>query len=641
MSVNVRIISVELETDFGTVRYNFSGPLTVLSGPVGVGKSTLFEAIKYAVGGRARLAPVVRDRVKRVRLLMQIADRRIELARHVGNDSKYVEAIDVHTGARMGHLPIQATKTGSQTVSDFLMDAMSLPTDIFSTSKTRANRITFNSIWSFMYVEQREIDRSIAHNTDNYAEASRKATFELLFGLTDISILALRKAVLEAQQAVDRSIEEERVVADFLLTSRTSTRVEVEETLQQQLKRKHDAQRDLDGLHQEAESVRGEVGVVRDLVLQSREELAQLQFDYQALELVREENRRLAARLHTRENEIARANQATNLLAPIDFVMCPRCAQSLKGRKGDEGFCTLCLQPDPPPDSLLERRSEYEMQRLAAQIDEVETLLTSAEKNLVTLAKSQEVARTNLSKLESLLDERTRYFVSPRLEQYADASAEIAGAEARIASMEAILRQWDRAADLAAARLSAEHNLDSTRRELLDSENALAETRTRLMNALSADYEEMVVTKLGVPSATSAYIDDKTYLPYVNGHRFDKLSTGGITTALVTAYWVTVLATALRERETNYPTLLIIDSPRKSIGSQNARLVDQIYRQLDVLAQTYGDRMQVIVADNDIPPDISKRWQDMRFDYDNPTISTVQHPGLAGVTTLDQIEDDA
>lgn len=67
-------------------------------------------------------------------------------------------------------------------------------------------------------------------------------------------------------------------------------------------------------------------------------------------------------------------------------------------------------------------------------------------------------------------------------------------------------------------------------------------------------------------------------------------------------------------------------------------MADELYRQLDTLASVYGDRMQVIVADNDIPKDISKRWQDLRFDYDHPTIPTVPHPGPAGVTPIDRDE---
>ncbi|KAA0120508.1 AAA family ATPase [Mycolicibacterium sp. P9-22] len=640
MSIRLRIDSVELETAAGPTRYDFSGPLTVLSGPVGVGKSTLFETIKFAMGGRARLAPVVRDQVTRVRVTIRIEENKYELTRDVTNGSNYVEIFDITSGVKLGPVPIQTGKSDQWCVSDYLMTAMGLPTTAFSTSKTRSSRITFNSIWSFVYVEQREIDRSIARNNDTYAEPSRKATFELLFGLTDSTVLNLKKAELDAETQLSLASNEEQLVINFLNDSRTSRRAEVEAAIRHEQRLRENAEEQLAALEREAKSVRNEVSVVRDLVLEGRAEVARLHSDQQDFELAREEQLRLLARLRTRQNEIVRAEQASSLLAPIDFIMCPRCAQSIADRKTEPGTCTLCLQHEPVPNALLTRRSEYESQRLDAQIGEVETLIDSAMSNLGVLHHRQQAAQENLSKLEALLDERTKFFVSPRLEQYADASSEIARADAVVSSMEVVLRQWDRAADLASTRIAAEGQLTEARVLREEAEDALAQTRARLLEALSADYQDMV-TQIGVPSVTSAFIDKKNFLPFVNGLRFDKLSTGGITTALVTAYWVTVLATALRERETNYPTLLILDSPRKSIGSQNSQMVNELYRQLDILAESYGNNMQVIVADNDIPTDISKRWQDLRFDYDHPTVATVRHPGLASVTPIDRVDDDS
>lgn len=607
----------------------------MLTGPVGVGKSTLFELLKFAIGGNARIAPVARDHVQAVRVELEIGHQLLRLTRSLAQ-SNYVTVYDVREGHALGRFNVTASRAGDadETVSSVLMTSMGLPTDMFATTRARSYRITFNNVWSFVYAEQREIDRSIARNNDNYSEPARKTTFELLFGLTDYHVLELRKRQREIEEDRQRAVFEERTVVDFLAQSKTKTRSDAEAIVDENRRLKRDAEVRIDSLQRESNVVRGEVAVVRDLVLQARDDLSKLQHEQKILEAEQADRRKILARLRVREFEIERSREAVNLLGPIRFVVCPRCAQSLENRPHDEGTCELCLQPDPEPDALLLRRAENESSRIPAQIEELETLIATSETEAGVFEERIRLAQMNLGELERVLDERTSYFIAPRLEQFTDSSSEIARADAIISAMEDVLRQWDRAQDLQIARLSADQALETISKELAGAVDSLEGIRDHLLNALSEDYEQMVL-RLQVPTVKNAYIDRSNYLPFANGDRFDRISTGGITTGLITAYWVTVLATALRERQTQYPTLLIIDTPRKSIGQQNAHMADELYRQLDTLAEINGDRMQVIVADNDIPSDISARWQDIRFDYENPTVATVTHPGPTNVTTID------
>jgi hypothetical protein len=452
--------------------------------------------------------------------------------------------------------------------------------------------------------------------------------------LTDDHVLELRKRQREIEDRRQEAVLEERTVIDFLAQTNTKTRSDAQSIIDDNLRLKRHAEARSDSLQREADVVRGDVAVVRDLVLQARDDLSKLQHEQRVAAVEQSDRRGILARLQVRESEIVRSREAENFLGPIRFIVCPRCAQSLQDRPHDEGACELCLQPDPQPDRMLLLRSAEESNRIAAQIEELETLISTSDEEAGVFDERVRLARANLAELERVLDERTSYFVAPRLEQFIDSASELARADAVISAMEDVLRQWDRAQDLHLARTLAEDELAVLSKELTGAVEALEGVREHLLNALSEDYEEMVL-RLQVPTVTTAYIDHANYLPYANGDRFDKISTGGITTGLVTAYWVTVLATALRERQTRYPTLVIIDTPRKSIGQKNAHMADELYRQLDTLAEINGDRMQVIVADNDIPRDISMRWQDIHFSYEHPTVTSVSHPGPADVTPID------
>jgi len=141
MSIRVRINSIELATDAGPVKHDFRGHLTVLTGPVGVGKSTLFELMKYAVGGNARIAPVARDHIAWVSLEIEVASERLRLTRRLGKKGDVVSAHDVLSDTPMGSFPVNVPKGGdsSLSISSLLLRLMGLPIDVFSTSENRSS----------------------------------------------------------------------------------------------------------------------------------------------------------------------------------------------------------------------------------------------------------------------------------------------------------------------------------------------------------------------------------------------------------------------------------------------------------------------------------------------------------------------
>jgi hypothetical protein len=105
----------------------------------------------------------------------------------------------------------------------------------------------------------------------------------------------------------------------------------------------------------------------------------------------------------------------------------------------------------------------------------------------------------------------------------------------------------------------------------------------------------------------------------------------------VVAYWLSVLATALRQRQTLFPSFLLLDGPRKSIGAQDD-LADTLYRQVETLAQAYGTRVQIIVSDSSVPTRIAKLYQHWQFSYTDPVVATIPHPGPAHVKTVEEIQ---
>ncbi|MFI5469055.1 hypothetical protein ACIA6D_02365 [Streptomyces cacaoi] len=73
----------------------------------------------------------------------------------------------------------------------------------------------------------------------------------------------------------------------------------------------------------------------------------------------------------------------------------------------------------------------------------------------------------------------------------------------------------------------------------------------------------------------------------------------------------------------------MIDSPRKAFGNNasDRQRAEQIYSRFRTLADAYGDRLQLIIADNDTPPIMSDSFGKVEFDSGNPMVPGVEHAG--------------
>ena len=134
-------------------------------------------------------------------------------------------------------------------------------------------------------------------------------------------------------------------------------------------------------------------------------------------------------------------------------------------------------------------------------------------------------------------------------------------------------------------------------------------------------------------------IHPESYLPYLDGRLYRKAElAGGILTVVQIAYWLSLLAVALRRRDTRYPAFLMIDSPRTSLNEEQD-IAAAMYKRLTTLSDANRDRLQFLVADNELPPHLRRDFSEIDFDFVNPTIRTVRHPGPGKVELLDGADD--
>jgi energy-coupling factor transporter ATP-binding protein EcfA2 len=234
MSTQFRINAVTLATTEGGVNYRFPSDLTVLAGPTGVGKTTLLELIKFGFGGDARLATVAQEHVNDVILDVTIGDPRLRIARSLDSTKrKKARVTDLTAQER---LPDHHIGTAQPSLNTLLLSALGLPDDMkaaASGQSTKAgSRISFNDVFSVLYLPQYEINIDIANSRQSYLEPKRKIVFELMFGLTDSSILDMRSQVNLLKGKIATATQQYNTVLQFLSDSSTTQRIEAEEALE-------------------------------------------------------------------------------------------------------------------------------------------------------------------------------------------------------------------------------------------------------------------------------------------------------------------------------------------------------------------------------------------------------------------------
>ena len=638
MTVTFRINAFIAHTASGDTRYDFTSDLTVLAGPIAVGKSTLFEAMKYALGCEALLSDVMRTNVASVSIDVSLGSERYLLQRDIAaTNTARVRVTDLKAQERLRDHSASAGEEPS--LNSLLLTSLGLPDNMLaassaSSSVRKGSRISFADVFKYLYVPQAEINRVIANSEDSWYTPKRKAVFELLFDLTSPEILKAQSDIAVARGRIDEVTKPAQTVHQFLADSKTPSREELERRQMDTTNAQNAAIGQLEKIRVGlAPAIDGETQMLRELLVQAEQRRSeadeQRSVFHQQLADYETERRDVGQEVE----RLGRMKFAGARIAQIEFTTCPRCMQSLKQRAVPEDHCALCLQVDPVPRTSPDMISP-ELLQLQSQLEELNDQTKVLRRELVALDAAVD-DRTNLvARLSEAITQRTAGRVTPQLQAYADASSQIATATVQLAEIDERLMLWDRADDLDAKVREEREALQELEETLARLKQDLAARKNEILAELNDEFAK-TVKAIGVPGAVTAEIDPKSYLPLINGQQLSKVSpAGGLRTTTIVSYWVSLLTVALRRRDTLYPGFMLIDSPRTSLND-NDTLSAALYRRLVTIADAAEGRVQLIIGDNELPASYHRDYDQIDFSYDRPTIQSVPHPGVENVARLE------
>ncbi len=626
MSKTLQIVTLQGEAESWSWRF---GPgITVLVGPVGVGKSSLLELIKYGLGGRASLTRAVRNTGHRVLVAITLRDRDVVLVRGIASDTQAVQVLDRAHGS-LGRFAI-APDGETTTISDFILESLDIPRLTVPRSQARPTdrytRISFNDVFAYMYLDQTEIDRSTIHHLDYARDVKRRQTFEMLYRLIDTATARLKVELADTETERARVAQRTEIIGEFLRSSGVPSATALEQHMKALVAEEAMVRAELDHLTEAARraSTVADDQRVTAQVLEARVDAARKEHTSTVAEA--EGFRSVQAQLLLDHDRTVKAMVAGEVFTAFEFRSCPRCLQSI-ARPASAETCVVCMQPEPPVvDGVA---LDDERQRLEAQLAETDELLEEATSRVRAVEDQIAQDTAELTAARDAIDRLAAEAVAP----FADAQARV---HERLGSLTAQLEALD-----AQRRVSEElHALETTVKQL----NAEADELRSALEAAQADLEAgrervadlsdifaEIVAGLQLPWASHATIDPNDYLPRIDGDRLERLGSGGMKALVNIAYFLANLTWSLREPTALLPRLLIIDSPRKDhgAGAEDLEAADRIYgwmlRLLNMMRTPRtagaGRPFQLIIADNDVPDEVRPHVGVLELGYDTPLIS--------------------
>ncbi|MEU8727530.1 AAA family ATPase [Streptomyces antimycoticus] len=447
MAVNLRIASLTVTTAEAEQTYRFDRPATVITGPIGTGKSSLLMLFKHALGGSAMLTPAVRENVLSVQAEVVAGDNRMVLRRAIeGDAADAVDLLDPHSLALERTLPLRAGD-GLTTLSDHLLNALGFPREQIATRRegsARPQNLTFNDLYAYVYLQAREIDRQVVGHLDSWFETKRRELFRLMFGLTDSALMELKRTKNQLLDKLKARTAEHDNVSAFLAASDPRSDDELRAELKQMRDTLGRAEAGLSSLRTELEeqtaadtALRLELQNAIRSARQAEEEVAA------AADLV-EARHAVVAQVHLDLSRLDRSATAIDQLSPFEFVVCPRCMQSLAARSVEDGHCLVCLQPDLVEADIDPAAIEETRTTLQQQLEDAQRIQQADEAHLQAAQERSQQLSFVVSSLRRQLDAQTRDAVAPRFDAITEASSRVAALKATIDAITQLRVSWAR-----------------------------------------------------------------------------------------------------------------------------------------------------------------------------------------------------
>lgn len=604
MRLQVRRLSL-----VGTSReITFEPGLNVIQGPISTGKSALIRLLSILLGAPVRsINPEVDRAVSNLAGEILIGDETYSVIRPlVQTDTALVQIAS--EGSALSLPASRPTKTANQTFAQWMLSQLGLPDLRVPEAPTRPQEsgttpVSISDYLAYCRLRQDEIDVDVLGSSSPFRDIKRRYVFRILYGGYDTEVARLQQELRLVDSELKGLQQGERSFSHFLQGTALENRASLQAQLASAEKRIVELQQRREEIADLAKSSEAAASL-RARIDELDRELARSESEAEAEAVAAGELREFVNQLETQSARLTRAVVAGGLLHDFDFVVCPRCGNTVSNDRGSQVSCYLCLQDmhdEPKREDLL-----GEQVRLRAQIDETEDLISNHEARAASLKEQVNQLAQMRAWVGRELDEFLAGFVSDEATAIETAARQLAEARSDQERLREYLQILDRLADTQARMSELEQRRLEIEADLERSQQLDALTASRIEH-LESRFAELV-DEFEIPEfggEPRAAINRVDYRPIVNGRQFEGLSAG--VRVLVNVAYVLAHHLAALDLDLPLPGILMIDGIQKNIGTAeyDAVRMEHVWAKLSELSDAIPEDLQVVVAVNDVPPQLA------------------------------------
>lgn len=585
---------------------NFHDGFNLISGHTSTGKTSILEMIDYALGAQSHKSYIeIGNSCSHVELTIVIGDEKFRVRRELFNFKAPVVVEDWREDKNKflfyNRYEIDVP-SNPKSLSAFLIEKLGLANLSIS-----GQTFSFRDLFKYCYIKQTEIDNEDILGEKNWTkDFKRKATFEIIFNVYDNALEEYKRALEERKQEVHDLALQITGIQNFLKTVDivdSEACKELEKSIRKEIT---ELSAQLAEIKKGKGNISSEAIALRRRIEEIKSQITDLEETHRDQEQYLKKLRLLYNQYLSEVDKKELAIQGYLTFNQYEFLSCPNCLRPIKRTENAE-VCCLCgsEKSDDTAETLILKN---EISVLKRKANELLKFIEAEDRKYDAIIHEIHELRSALSEAEIELNHLSQGYIDPIMEQIEYINYEIGLKNRRLFELEKnskMFREVERLSEVFKKKEESVELLKANIKAL----TANAVDKQTLMEQLSNTLYE-ILKAFEYPKLSTAYIDDKRYLPYVRGRKYNDIGSLAGVTLITMAYYMALLIVG-SSKEYYHPNLLIIDSPRKNLGAQNTgeddeefkdeKIFNATIRHLYNTVESRKNDIQMIVVNNGYP----------------------------------------
>lgn len=597
----------------------FHDGLNFISGHTSTGKTSIFEMVDYALGSKRHKSYIeIGNSCTDVELELLIGESRYRIRRKLFdfNAPVIVEDWNKEKGKYLFYNRLEIDSPSKEnSLSAFLLEKLGL-----SNFTIAGQAFSFRDLFKYSYLKQTAIDNeNILDEKDWMKDNKRKATFEIIFSIYDELLEGLKSSLNSKEEEAKELRTRLAGINDFIANTDFSSVEKYDETYKLLTAEIAQKQKELSELKSDKGINTAQSDILRNRIAETKQQLEG------ALERKNDQQQylgKLRLLLNQYQSEIDKKEMAVEgyfALNQYEYLFCPNCLKPITRVDSIESCCLCGREKTEDKSELLLLKKE--ISTIKRKSNELIKFIDEEDTKYDHLLREFNDTQKALSELEVELQHLYKDYVNPHIEQIELLNYEIGQKNRLVFELQQNLKMLEEVSRYEQLIKTKDDSIKNIKQNIKTiKENAT--DRQELIKSLT-DKFTTILSAFEYPKLSTSYIDEKKYLPYVRGRKYNDIGSLAGVTLITMAYYLAILLEGSGDQYSHL-NLLMIDSPRKNLGAQasqneqdefkDEKIYNSIIKYFIDVGRTYSDRVQLIVISNGYPDILPKESIIAEFD---------------------------